>query len=139
MNSNYLTNTKDYDYRFQGRLVVEIFGKDTLEKGCVKLKDHTTGPYDLLDSTKFDFVNFHFHLKKKWCANNFIFFIALFRERVKNDKSRFEALYRHVNSKCSSLRNKKKWYCFQRCVIRSPFLIGIREQSLLLIAIVLLC
>lgn len=57
MNNNYLTNTKEYDYRFLGRLITEVFGKDVLENGCVK--SNVVGApcqYELLDAKKFDFV-----------------------------------------------------------------------------------
>lgn len=37
MNSNYLTSTKEFDYRFISRLIMDVFSKEELIAGCVKM------------------------------------------------------------------------------------------------------
>lgn len=87
MNNNYITRTKEYDYRFLGRLLHEVFGDDCLRNGCVKSTNAGgTCKYQQLDKKKFDFVK------------------ALFQERVHNDQGRLSNIYRYVNAKCASLR-----------------------------------
>lgn len=90
MNSNYLTNTKGFDYRFLVRLLSAIFTKAELRDGCVKASNQSqrsSSVYNQLDALKFDFVK------------------SLFRERCRHDKQLFKKLYRHVNGYCSYLRS----------------------------------
>lgn len=62
MNSNYLTSTKDHDYRFLSRLLLCIFERDDLANSCVKIEEashtrHTrNAKYKELDPIKFGFV-----------------------------------------------------------------------------------
>lgn len=58
MNANYLTSTKDFDYRFLSRLVTSVYEKDELINGCIKVESARSknSRYEELDSLKFDFV-----------------------------------------------------------------------------------
>lgn len=89
MNANYLTNLKEFDYRFLVRLLSGVFTKDELRNGCVRAKNNTQRPcaYQQLNALKIDFVK------------------SLFHERCGHDKQRFETFYRHVNSYCSYIRS----------------------------------
>lgn len=59
MNSNYLTATKDCDYRFLCRLLLCVYGKTDLIKGCVKVdgaSNNVNSKYKQLDQIKFNFI-----------------------------------------------------------------------------------
>lgn len=56
MNVNFLTNTKDFDYRFVVRLAKSIFDKEELANGCVTSNNQRPSRYQKLDTLKFDFV-----------------------------------------------------------------------------------
>lgn len=90
MNSNYLTSTQAFDYRFISRLLLSVFTKQELIEGCVKIGTSDNSKYRSLNSVKFGFVK------------------DLFHERVKGQKKRFNEIYRYVNAKCSSLRSRKE-------------------------------
>lgn len=59
MNYNYLTLSKEFDYRFISRLLGAIFSTATLTESCVKSREtnKTSGStYKELDATKFEFI-----------------------------------------------------------------------------------
>lgn len=58
MDANYLTSTKDMDYKFVSRLLTLVYTQNELIEGCVK-KTSNSGykmKYKPLDATKFEFV-----------------------------------------------------------------------------------
>lgn len=124
MNSNYLTQTKEFDYRFISRVLLSVFTTQELAAGCVRMDGSYTNNsiYQSLDAEKFGFVK-GFLFFTKWNQiklNYFInshfssFFKDLFHERVKGQKKRFAEIYKLVNAKCSSLRLKKgNWNLFK--------------------------
>lgn len=113
MNLNYLTSTKESDYRFVSRLLLCVFKQEELLNGCVKMNSQTNPTrYNLLDQTKFDFIKGTFE-KYQTKSTDFILillfsFSALFAERVKGDKGRLNDIFKHVNAKCSSIRSNFK-------------------------------
>lgn len=68
MNAQYITSLKECDYRFVSLLLINIFKKDELAAGCVKLESrskskeegHQTSisstPYKQLEERKIDFI-----------------------------------------------------------------------------------
>lgn len=59
MNANFLTNSKEFDYRFIVRVLKAIFDKNELTNGCVRDKNqtqHRPSQYQQLDTLKFDFA-----------------------------------------------------------------------------------
>lgn len=58
MNTNYLTSTKDFDYRFISRLLLSVFEKQELIESCVRIDEVQTknSKYQHLDPLKFGFV-----------------------------------------------------------------------------------
>lgn len=65
MNSNYLTATKDYDYRFVSRVLMCVFEKSELLEGCIRINTarNTMTKYKTLDQTKFDFIKGNISIK----------------------------------------------------------------------------
>lgn len=66
MNSNIITGSKEYDYRFISRLLLAVFEEKDLCEGCVKQRDTKTPCiYKELDEMKFSFVKGLFFTKFK--------------------------------------------------------------------------
>lgn len=105
MNSNYITSTKDHDYRFLSRLLMCLFEKRELAGGCIKIDGsrNTDSKHKQLDTTKIEFVkgkirNQKLHQNKIWSffvhpqinekldSNNFIGHFYLQRSFARDQK-----------------------------------------------------
>lgn len=64
MNLNYLTQQKEFDYRFLARLAKEVVGNSVLKESCVASRE-TSHPqkYKELDTVQFNFIKGNEKLK----------------------------------------------------------------------------
>lgn len=92
MNTSVINNQSEYDYRFISYLIDEVFSRETLARSAVYQPHH---------SGKFHTFNEHLYL----------FVEDIFKERTKNDRKRFQDMSKHINKRCTllrqNLRNKK--------------------------------
>lgn len=91
MNSSAITGQADYDYRFITYLINEVFAKEVLAQSSV-YQSHQSGKkiYHALDKVRYSFVQ------------------DIFKERIQSDTKRFKELPKHVNKRCSILRQNLK-------------------------------
>lgn len=90
MNSSLITNTPDHDYRFIFYLLSEVFSNETLAQSAVYQSTSGNRKFHELDEELFSFVR------------------DVFKERTGNDKNRFHELSKHVNKRCTILRQNLK-------------------------------
>lgn len=91
MNSSVITGQTDYDYRFISYLISEVFSKDVLSQSAV-----------------YQSRQFKNHKFLKFDQNKLSFVQDVFGERTANDKKRFQELSKHINKRCTILRQNLK-------------------------------
>lgn len=90
MNTNVLQRCKQHDYPFVCRLLAALFDEETLRRSTASDRSLTKTAYARLDNEKCEFME------------------NIFKERVGNDKARFQSLPKMVNMRCGALRNRLK-------------------------------
>lgn len=90
MNTSFITNNADYDYRFISYLITEVFSKENLAESAVYKPGSVKHKFNSLDQTKLTFVE------------------DVFKERTGNETKRTQELPNLINKKCKILRQNKK-------------------------------